>query len=146
METASENAFAFTRLKNGVQLRFNGVTKNVLFYGPTTVRVNANRGRSFTEHPSIVVTAQPATVAFEIKDSPDTLTLASAKLRIVADKRSGALAFHAADGRSIARERSDVPDIKPVTIANAPTYEVKQTFDGKRVEIDFTSSERRAVR
>ena len=128
VEQASDAAFAFTRLQNGVQLRLGGITKNVLFYGPTTVRVNANRGRSFAEHPSIVVVAEPAMVPFEIEDSPDTLTVASAKLRIVANKRSGALAFQRADGGHIARERNETPDIEQVTIADAPTYEVKQTF------------------
>ena len=118
----------FNRVPNGVQLRVSGITKDILFYGPTTVRVNANRGRSFTQHPSIVVTARPTTVPFEIEDASDTLTLTSAKLRIVADKRSGALTFHGADGRTIARERHEVPELKQVTIANAPTYEVKQTF------------------
>lgn len=119
---------AFTRLQNGVQLRFHGVTKNVLFYGPATVRVNANLGRPFIQHSSLVVVAQPAAVRFEIEESPDTLTISSEKLRILADKRSGALTFHGTDGRTIARERNEVPDIRQVTIANAPTYEVKQTF------------------
>jgi alpha-D-xyloside xylohydrolase len=39
---AAADGFSFVRLENGVQLRANGVTKNILFYGPTTVRVNEN--------------------------------------------------------------------------------------------------------
>lgn len=120
-------AITVTRLQNGVQLQVGGITKNIIFYGPTTVRVNANRARSFTQQPSIVVTAGPAKVPFEIKQAPDTVFISSAKLRIEVDKRSGALTFHGKHGR-IASERNDVPDIKPVTISGAPTYEVKQTF------------------
>ena len=32
------NAFAYARLRSGVQIRVGGVTKNVIFYGPGTVR------------------------------------------------------------------------------------------------------------
>ncbi|MGT2515829.1 hypothetical protein ACVOMT_17795 [Sphingomonas panni] len=52
--------FGFVRLRNGVQLRVNGVVKTVLFYGPATVRVNSNDGRNYWTAKSIVVTGSPA--------------------------------------------------------------------------------------
>jgi alpha-D-xyloside xylohydrolase len=123
------NGFSFARLENGVQFRIRGVTKNVLFYGPATVRVNANPGRSQTSQPSLVILARPAALAFKVEESPDALTIASARLRIVADKKTGALTFFGADGRELTRERADDPsEIKEVTIAGAPTYEIKHTF------------------
>src|SRR5688572_22292109 len=42
----SQTGFAFTKLENGIQIRVSGQTKNVLFYGPQTVRVNTNLGRA----------------------------------------------------------------------------------------------------
>lgn len=65
--TAPKEGFSFTRLENGVQLHVNGVTKNVIFYGPATVRVNANLGRTFANQPSIVVVEKPAAVPFNIQ-------------------------------------------------------------------------------
>ena len=121
--------FAFTRLENGVQLRVKGVTKNVLFYGPRTVRVNANLGRSHWEHPSIVVTARPASVAFRVSETDTELTVATDQLRVVADKRSGALAFYDASGRLHTREHATRPQtIEAREIAGAPSYEATNTF------------------
>ncbi len=125
----AHDGFSFVRLRNGVQLRADGITKNVLFYGPGIVRVNANLGRVHTRQPSLAVVAQPAAVAFKVQESPATLAVSSAKLRIVADKKTGALTFFGADRKELTRERSKQPsEIKEVTIAGEPTYEIRQTF------------------
>jgi alpha-D-xyloside xylohydrolase len=123
------DGFAFTRLDHGVQLRVAGLTKNILFYGPGIVRVNANPGASHWEHPSLAVVAQPATVAFTVQESAEALTVATERLRVVADKKTGALAFFGADGKALTREREGQPyEIKPVTISGAASYEVSQSF------------------
>ena len=128
--TASAPAeFSFVQLENGVQFRANGITKNVLFYGPSLVRVNANLGRTHTVQPSIAVVAKPSAVAFTVQESPEALTLASEKLRIVANKTTGALAFFDAAGKELTRERAETPStIKEVTISGEPTYEISHTF------------------
>ncbi len=121
--------FTHTTLANGVQFRVNGITKNVIFYGPETVRVNANLGESHWAHPSIVVISKPANVPFKVEESAETLTISSAKLRIVADKKTGALIFLDASGKELTRERDkETSEIKKVTISGAPTYEIKQSF------------------
>jgi len=126
---APADGFAFVRLEHGVQLRVAGLTKNILFYGPGLVRVNANLGASHWDHPSLAVVAQPAAVVFTVQESAESLTVATERLRVVADKRTGALTFLGADGRVLTRERADQPYmIKPVTISGAPSYEVRQTF------------------
>jgi len=129
MNAAAPAGFAFVQLDNGVQIAVNGVTKNVLFYDGNVVRVNANLGRTHTAQPSLAVVAQPVAVAFAVQDSPSALTIASEKVRIVVDKKTGALAFFGADGKELTRERTESPyEIKEVTISGAPTYEVRQTF------------------
>jgi len=126
---AGAAGFSCTKLTNGVQIRAGGLVKNVLFYGPETVRVSANAGKTFDPQPSLVVVAKPAEVPFQVKDSSTTLTITSAKLNIVVDKKSGALTFQRPDGTEITRERAENPtEVKKVTISGAPTYEVKQTF------------------
>ncbi|HBF35197.1 TPA: glycoside hydrolase, partial [Candidatus Sumerlaeota bacterium] len=129
IEAKEKTGFSFTQLENGIQIHVNDITKNVIFYGPTTVRVNANLGKTHTTQPSIVVVGQPAKVSFKVKDAGDTLNITSDKLNIVVDKKSGALSFKGADGKELTRERTENPmEIKEVTISNAPTYDVKQTF------------------
>ncbi len=121
--------FSCTKLASGVQIRVGGLVKNVLFYGPETVRVSANAGKTFAPQPSLAVVAKPAAIPFEVKDAPATLTVVSAKLHVVVDKKTGALTFQKPDGTEITRERTENPtEVKEVTISGAPTYEVKQTF------------------
>ncbi|HLP76828.1 MAG TPA: TIM-barrel domain-containing protein [Candidatus Paceibacterota bacterium] len=126
---AADEGFAFSRLENGVQLRVNGVTKNILFYGPASVRVNSTLGETYTTQPSIVVVTNPAAVEFRVEDSAAALTLITPKLRVVADKKSGAAAFFRPDGQLVVRERSEKPvELKKVEISGAPTYDAKLTL------------------
>ncbi len=126
---AAPSGFAFVRLEHGVQYVAQGVTKNVIFYGPTTVRVNANLGHVDTQQPSLVVVGRPAAVAFEVAETPDALRITSARLRIEVNKQTGAVAFFGADGQELTREREDRPnELKEVTISGAPTYQGQQTF------------------
>ncbi len=126
---ATKEGFNFARLENGVQLRVNGITKNILFYGLMTVRVNATLGQTFTQQPSLVVATNPAAVPFRIKETRESLTVVSEKLHIIASKKTGALKFLRPDGKEITRERTENPaELKQVTITGTPTYEVKQSF------------------
>jgi len=126
---AATEGFAYVRLENGVQLRANGITKNILFYGPATVRVNANLGETYAIQPSIVVVSEPVPVKFSVEESTDALTLTSPKLRLVADKKTGAVAFYRGDGQLLTRERMEHSiNLSKVTISGAPTYAAAQSF------------------
>lgn len=126
---AQSKGFAFARLQNGIQIRVNGQSKNVLFYGPDIVRVNTNLGQPHTKQPSLTVVKQPAKVPFEVKESATALRIVSATLQILVNKKTGALTFLRPDSSVFTRERNQQPsELKEVTISNAPTYEVKQTF------------------
>ena len=127
--SSSHGGFTYVRLENGVQFRANGITKNVIFYGPNIVRVNANLGQPHTVQPSIAVVAKPAAVAFTVQESPESLTIESEKMRVVVNKTTGALTFFDAAGKLLTRERTETPcTIKEVTISGAPTYEVTHAF------------------
>lgn len=126
---AAGDGFAHVRLEHGVQFRAQGITKNILFYGPTTVRVNANLGETYAIQPSIVVVTNPATVNFSVEESAEALTIVSPRLRLRADKKSGAVAFYGADGRLLTQERAQDPTtLQKATISGAPTYAAAQSF------------------
>jgi alpha-D-xyloside xylohydrolase len=121
--------FHYQRLSDGVQFYLNGVTKTVLFYGPATVRVNAHLGKNHWANKSIVILGHPKSVAFQIEDGKTTLRIKSAALSIDIDKTSGALSFLSAGGRLYTRERATSPQaIRPVTLQDAPSYEVENSF------------------
>src|SRR4051794_40144003 len=64
-----DSAFAYARLADGVQVRVGGVTKNLIFYGPATVRVNANLGENYWTARSLAVIAKPQAVPFRISET-----------------------------------------------------------------------------
>jgi len=134
---AAHEGFGYVRLQNGVQFRVGGITKSVIFYGPETVRVNANLGENHWTSPSIVVVGKPARVAFELEDRADTLTIRSAHLRIAIDRKTGALSFMDGTGRLYTRESEQPQSVKPVEIAGAPSYEVENRFSLKPDEAIF---------
>ncbi|KQW43847.1 glycoside hydrolase [Pelomonas sp. Root662] len=123
------DGFAWRRVAEGLQFRAGGLTKSVLFYGPSLVRVAAHLGQAHTTQPSLVVVARPQPLAFDVQEAGDQLALTGAGLRITVDKRSGALAFFTADGRPLTRERATSPtELKQVEIAGSPSYTLAQTF------------------
>ncbi|HEY8966040.1 MAG TPA: TIM-barrel domain-containing protein [Candidatus Methylacidiphilales bacterium] len=126
----SPSGFAFTRLQSGVQIRVGDLTKNVLFYGPSTVRVTAVLDEAYLKQPSIVVVQSPSEAGPEVKESPSALTLSTPKLTVSIDKGSGSLRFLRPDGTEITRERADQPSElkKAILPSGTPTYEVTQTF------------------
>jgi alpha-D-xyloside xylohydrolase len=134
---AAPDGFGYVRLQHGVQFRIGGVTKSVIFYGPDTVRVNANLGENYWTSPSIVVVGKPARVAFELEDRADKLTIKSARLRIAIDRKTGALRFMDGAGRLYTRESEQPHTVKPVEIAGTPSYEVENRFTLKPDEAIF---------
>ncbi|MCW3849531.1 DUF5110 domain-containing protein [Sphingomonas sp. LB-2] len=123
------SGFAYARLREGVQLRVNGVSKNLIFHAPDTVRVNTTLGENYWAAASLVVTARPQAVPFSISETPATLTIVGEKLRIEIDKASGALRFLDSRGRLYTSEKADAPQaLKKVLISAAPTYEAQNTL------------------
>ncbi|WP_308366301.1 MULTISPECIES: TIM-barrel domain-containing protein [unclassified Microbulbifer] len=130
-----DGKFDYRRFPDGVQIRLGDTVKNIIFYGPRTVRVNTNLGENYWQHPSLVVIDQPDPIAFELEDGGTTLKLASEELSIEIDKHSGSLSFSDANGKLYTRESARAPQrIEKVEIADAPSYEVSNTFSLKQDE------------
>ena len=137
LPVAARDGFAYVRLAHGVQFQAGGVTKNVIFHGPGTVRVNANLGKNHWTSPSLVVVGRPAAVPFELEEGSGTLTIKSAALRIAIDRKTGALRFMDGAGRLYTRESGNPQSIKEVEISGAPSYEVENRFTLKPEEAIF---------
>ena len=125
-----DNGFGYKQIENGIQVRVGGTYKNIIFYGPGTVRVNSSSGKSFWEHPSLVVVADPASPRLEINEGDDAITIRSGNEPVVkVDKKTGALSFYRPDDTLILAENAQQPtSIKQVDVSGAPTYEVTQRF------------------
>ncbi len=123
------SGFAFARLAQGVQIRVGDITKNLIFYGPATLRVNATLGENYWTAPSLAVITKPQSVAFTVSDTADTLTIRSAKLRVEVSKANGALRFYDASGKLYTEENAAAPQtLKKMMISGAPTLEASNSF------------------
>lgn len=121
--------FAYARLVNGVQVKVDGVYKNLIFHAPDTVRVNATLGENHWTAPSLVVVEEPSATPLEISETDTALSIASSELRLQVDKTTGAVAFYGIDGTLYTEERPDAPQsLTPVTLSGAPSYEAENTF------------------
>ncbi len=128
-QTKKANGLEVARLQDGVQVLVGQTVKNIIFYGPETVRVNANLGKPFTEHASLVVTGEPNAPDLKVMPVDGGIQIASDKLVIKVDGKTAALTFLRPDGSMILRENAQDPsEIKQVEISNTPTYEVTQRF------------------
>ncbi|EGF92615.1 alpha-glucosidase 2 [Asticcacaulis biprosthecium C19] len=126
---ARDSGFHFQTLRSGVQFQLNGVTKSVVFYAPTVVRVNANLGESYWTQRSLVVIRDPEAVPVTVKETPDQLELVGQKLRVAIDKHTGAVTYYDPSGRLLTREKADAPQsIEKRMISDAPTYVVENRF------------------
>lgn len=130
---SAADAFEYKATDAGLQIKAGNLTKNIEVYGDKgqTLRVTSNlNGVSHAKHPSISVIAKPVKADFKLKqDTADAATFTSPSITVKVEKSTGSLTFTRPDGKVILAEKSGVrPEIKEITISDAPTYEVKQTF------------------
>lgn len=76
----------------------------VTFFTPSIVRVTYTLGRQFKDRPSRIVTAVPQTVEVSCEEQADTFVLSTSDVRVLLDKRSGALSYLNAAGHLLTRE------------------------------------------
>ena len=129
----ADDAFQYKATDAGLQIKAGNLTKNIEVFGDKgqTLRVTANlNGVSHAKHPSISVIAKPGKADFTLKQDTDGFAeFASESVTVKVEKSTGALTFTRPDGKVILSEKSGVrPEIREVTISDAPTYEVRQTF------------------
>lgn len=132
-----EDGFVFERLESGIQFVLDGITKNVIFYDPKVVRVNANLGESHWKHPSIVVVEKPKPVSFDLEELERSLVLTGEFLRVEISKQTGAVTFRDRSGRIYTQEHQESPQrVRRFEYEGAPTYEAENTFtlkDGEAI-------------
>jgi alpha-D-xyloside xylohydrolase len=74
------------------------------FLDASCVRVTCIEGKPFIDPPSRIVVAEPTHITPEIRETAETFVLSTAALRVVLEKRTGALSYFKADGSLLMRE------------------------------------------
>src|ERR1035437_3452307 len=78
------------------------------------VRVRFSDGKAH-ESPSLVLTEKVQTPKFDLKESPDSISVSTAKMRVVVDRATGALRFQDANGKVFLAEKSGARVFQPCT-------------------------------
>lgn len=124
---SNNEGFSYEKLAHGVQVRCGAIVRNVLFYGPSVVRVNSTLGRVHTRQPSLAVTARPPKPEFSVDESANEVILGSGSLTVRIHKDSGAIDFIRPDGSIFTREnRLEPVALGEQMVSGSPTYQITQ--------------------
>ncbi len=92
------------------------------------IRVRFTRGAT-PETPSLILTGKAGAPAFRVHESAQALTLELPQLRATVDRRSGAITFADAAGRTLLREVPGSRRVEASRVEDEPTWSVAQAFD-----------------
>lgn len=124
---ASGRGFRMDRIPCGVRLSVPGRVTTVTSYGPRTLRVNTCAGKSLTTNASLSVISGPVEAAWSIvSDDSAAAVFRLGEVAVRVEKAGANLSFLRPDGSVLLAESAAA--VKPVSLAGAPTYEVRQTF------------------
>lgn len=112
------------------ELRFKtqGMTVNVKFYSPNTVRVYKVPEGGTGKKESFVVIKQPETVEVSRRDSVHWQILTSGQLTVKADTRTGSVEFLDAQGQRLLLDKDYGTQFTAIDDAGTPSFAVRQAF------------------
>ena len=128
--SAYDNAFSqdFSQTANGVKASVNGISIDITFFDPSTVRVvKFPQGQAFTKA-SLSVTAQPGQVNLQVRRTDGFVSLKSSQLVAKLDLHTGAISFQSDKGLPLLTEKKDGATFKPFNDAGSQTLSVGQAF------------------
>lgn len=126
---------------DGVVFRDGDRLLRVRFFAEAIVRITCTQGRGFVDQPSRIVVAQPAKVAFDLREEQQRYVLATTSLTIAVNKLTGALTYFDAAGAVIMREpegggRLLTPKVITRNVfRQGAVIETEQSIDGARASI-----------
>ena len=101
----------------------------------TVVRVAFSASADSFSRPSIMRVPGPAAATpFKISESPQSFTLATAKLRVVVNRDTGAVSFTDIAGKPILTEAPGGRNLEPATVQGDTTFHVQQKWKAQQDE------------
>jgi alpha-D-xyloside xylohydrolase len=92
------------------------------------VRVRFSDGKAH-ESPSLVLMEKIPAPKFDFKESPDSISVSTARMRVVVDRATGALSFQDANGKVFLAEKSGARVFQPCAVQGQQTHVVGQGFE-----------------
>ena len=118
----------FNQTPNGLKVNVNGVSVEITFFDPSTVRVvKFPQGQTFSKA-SLSVIEQPGQVNLQVRRTDGAVSLKSQQLSAILDLHTGAVSFKSAAGVPLLTEKKDGATFKPFNDAGSQTLTVGQAF------------------
>ena len=93
------------------------------------------------ETPSLVLAEKVPTPKFTVNEAKKTVTVATAKMKVVVDRNTGGLSFQDAAGKTFLTEKPGGRSLKSSVIQGEPTFAVGETFGSPPDERLFGSGQ-----
>ena len=123
------------RQPDGVTLHLESGDLCIQVLSDTVFRVAFARSADFFNRASIdVISHAPMNSGWKVKESPATLTLATAKLQVIVDRQTGAVSFADTNGHPILSETSGSRTLEPATVQGEDTFHVQQRWKSQAGE------------
>jgi alpha-D-xyloside xylohydrolase len=120
------------RRADGVALHLPGGELRLEVLSDTVVRIAYAKSPEFFNRASIdAVPRSPSPAKWRITEGPATFTLSTARLRVIVDRRSGAVSFATADGHTIAAETPASRIMEPATVQGESTFHIQQKWKAR---------------
>jgi alpha-D-xyloside xylohydrolase len=114
---------------DGMTLRLASGELRIQVVSDTVVRVAFSATPDFFSHISIArVPLPPASIPFKISNSPSHFILATAKLRVIVDRQSGAVSFTDLAGHPLLSEAPGGRILDPATVQGEKTFHIQQKW------------------
>ncbi len=120
-------AQSFEKSTNGVAVNIQGLTVEVQFYTPTTVRIIKSKQGEKYINKSLSVIAEPQTVKFTARKSGNSIKLESSQLHVDIDQNTGLLTFLTKNGKKLLKENAS-PTFTNFNDAGKETFSVSQSY------------------
>jgi alpha-D-xyloside xylohydrolase len=117
----------FEKTPLGVASEIQGLTIEVQFFTPSSVRIIKSPVGWEHNKTSLSVVAKPQVVKFTANKSGNAIVLRSDKLRVEIDQGTGVVSFMAQNGQKLLSEKA-APTFKDFNDAGVKTFSVSQAF------------------
>lgn len=119
----------FDRKPDGMVLRLSRGELRIQVVSDTVIRVAFSVPPDVAAHPSIIRVSAPEPVPpFKITESPQDVTLATAKLRVLVRRDTGAVSFTDSAGKPILSETPEGRVVEPATVQGDSTFHIQQKW------------------
>lgn len=120
-------AQGFEKTPWGIASNIQGVSMEIRFYNPSTVRViKSPQGWDYTKN-SLSVIAEPQKVDFDVRKSGNSIRLESNQLQVHVNQLTGVVSFYGKNGKKLLIEKS-APTFTDFDDAGVKTFSVYQPF------------------